>query len=123
VTRPGVLLVLWAAGCGGPEHPTLDGSEATDCASGGWKQVSASSRYTCGVRCDGALHCWGIDMEDVDEGDGDGKSDHGQVREAPVEGEFLSVATEIYWASALTSEGEVVSWGRDGTESGVGFPS
>ena len=102
--------------------PTLDPGDATDCTSGGWKQVDATQYYTCGVRCDGELYCWGVDVEDRDYGTGDGKADYGQVRFAPVGGEYVSVSTEYCWASALTTAGEVVSWGLDGTDGGNGYP-
>ena len=58
--------------------------------------VSAGYGYTCGVRRDGSVECWGLD-------------DHGQA--TPPEGEFASVSAGLHHTCGVRRDGSVLCWG------------
>lgn len=67
----------------------------TDCA---WTSVEASTYYTCGIRGNGTLECWG----------------GGYVTPLLATGPFLEVASSYWNACALDTGGGVTCWGYDG---------
>ena len=58
--------------------------------------VSAGSHYTCGVRTDGSIVCWGSGEEG---------------RATPPAGEFLSVSAGHYHTCGVREDGSVACWG------------
>ena len=61
--------------------------------------VSAGWEYSCGVRADGFIECWG-------------RNDEGQAS-PPHEGNFVSVSAGDENACGLKTDGAVVCWGRN----------
>jgi alpha-tubulin suppressor-like RCC1 family protein len=99
-----VLAVAALAGCG-PEEPAGPTGE--------WAMVSAGREFTCGIRLDGSLACWG---EEGFKGlDIDDNTDAGQVSDAPTEGEWTWVATGDATACAVRAgDGSIECWGYSG---------
>ncbi len=62
---------------------------------GDWVDVSAGYWYTCGIRRNGEILCWG--------------DNYGQ-KDAP-EGAFSAVSSTLYLTCALSAEGAPVCWG------------
>jgi alpha-tubulin suppressor-like RCC1 family protein len=76
--------------------------------------VSAGRGFTCGIRLDGSLACWGEEgFKDLDIDD---NTDYGQVSDAPTEGEWTSVATGNATACAVRAgDGSIECWGYSGS--------
>jgi alpha-tubulin suppressor-like RCC1 family protein len=61
--------------------------------------------FTCGVKTDGTIACWGAD-------------DLGQLRPPP--GTFTAISAGDYYACALGTDGVIACWGDD--SQGVSHP-
>ena len=95
-----LLLAVCAAACGGEVPPTRVPEEL-------YQSVSAGSAFTCGLRLDGSVRCWGLN--DTNEVEG--------LLEAPEEGTFVAVASGYFGNCALRDDGRLKCWGRvDGGE-------
>ena len=90
-SRPGE----WA----GYDTDLLLETEPAAAPTSGFVSVSAGGGYTCGVRTDGAVACWGYDN--------DGQS-------SPPAGAFVSVSAGLNHSCGVRSDGAVDCWGRDG---------
>ena len=120
------------------EEPDTASSEAAEIASdesSPFVSVSAGGGYTCGVRSDGSVACWGEDdygeatppggsLGSVSAGsfhtcgvrnDGSvacwGLDTSGQT--TPPTGSFASVSVGLYHTCGVRSDGSVACWGRD----------
>ena len=71
---------------------------------GRFTSVSAGGSHTCGVRTDGTIDCWGLDL-------------YGEA--SPPEGQFASVSAGQGHTCGVRPRGDVVCWGSD--EDGQNF--
>lgn len=82
-----------------------------------WKQVSVGDEFTCGIKGDGSLLCWGINEPGLSSPENDDPCcDYGQVRDAPKTGLFAQVTAGNLHVCAILEEGgesNVLCWGRD----------
>jgi len=76
----------------------LDCAGDDDCPD--WDAVDAGGYFTCGIRTDQSVDCWGNDQDD-------------QVSDAPSSGAFLSISTGGGHACALTAAGVLECWGKN----------
>ena len=65
---------------------------------GSFISVSAGKWYTCGVKTDGSVACWG-------------SNDEGQAE--PPSGSFVSVSSGSYHTCGVKPDGSVECWGYD----------
>jgi hypothetical protein len=72
-----------------------------------WQQLSAGNAFTCGLRKDGVINCWG-----------DGRA--GQT--VTPEGTFTSVSSGANHSCAVRTDGEAVCWGWALTEAALTPP-
>lgn len=110
-------LYCWGEGNRGPlgNGGTGNASVPTEVAGGAtdWKSVSAGSKWTCAIKTNGTLWCWGRD-------------DFGQLGNGPGGGDVLTptqVGTATDWKSVSAGLGEttcgrratkrIYCWGRD----------
>jgi alpha-tubulin suppressor-like RCC1 family protein len=96
----------------------------------GWRQISAGSSHTCGIRTTGRLYCWGADFQGQL---GDGGTDTGHTTPVQVAGgrtDWRSVSVGEYHTCARRGTGRLFCWGSNqehqlgdnGTEDHVGVP-
>lgn len=100
----------WSCGDGVCEHSTGENTEVCpeDC---GWVKISSSGYFSCGVKADGTLWCWGGN-DDGTLGTGDYQSSALPVQ---VHGLTDIVSVDGMWthACALKGDGTVWCWGRN----------
>ncbi|WP_420445445.1 hypothetical protein [Candidatus Poriferisodalis sp.] len=65
----------------------------------GFTSVSVGSGFSCGLRTEGTIDCWGSDW-------------HGQISSVP-EGKFTQLDAGITHACALRTNGTIACWGSD----------
>jgi alpha-tubulin suppressor-like RCC1 family protein len=73
----------------------------------GWKQVSISATFACGIQTDDSLWCWG--------GKGDDDAPTGKLAPKPISfpGRWLQVHLHDDHGCALRADGVVACWGRN----------
>ena len=67
-----------------------------------FQAVSAGAEFTCGLRLDGSLMCWGND---------EAAEEKGQL-DVPREGTYVAVSSGWYGSCALRDDGRLKCWGR-----------
>lgn len=67
-----------------------------------FQAVSAGSEFTCGLRLEGSLMCWGND---------EAEGEKGQL-DVPTEGTYVAVSSGGYGSCALRDDGRLKCWGR-----------
>lgn len=87
-----------------------------------WKQISAGSVHTCGVKIDGTLWCWGDNhFGEV----GNGTSSTGGVTtpsQVGTDTDWASVTTGDKFTCAIRTTGTLWCWGRYFATTGMGAP-
>ena len=90
-----LVLTLTVAACDDAVEEVEKGEETTY---GELASVSAGADYTCGVKADGSLACWGA-------------NNFGQA--SPPQGEFASVSAASNYACGVKTDGSLACWGAD----------
>ena len=72
---------------------------------GAFASVSAGDEYTCGVRTNGLIECWGSNKDIVSQYVG---------QATPPGGSFTSVSAGWFHACGLRTDGSVECWGDNG---------
>ena len=90
-----IVTGLLLTACGAGEERTVDRVEL-------YQAVSAGSEFTCGLRLDGSLVCWGNDEANEEKGQLD----------VPREGIYVAVSSGRYGSCALRDDGRLKCWGR-----------
>jgi len=78
-----------------------------------WREVSTGDRHTCGVTTDGALYCWGRNV-DRQLGDGTATERLTPTQEASGASDWLSVSAGGVHTCGLKTEGSIFCWGDNG---------
>ncbi len=65
-----------------------------------WVDVAVGSGFTCGIRTDGSIECWGAD-------------EYGFGVLSPPAGTFTAIAASTYNACAIASDGSLQCWGYE----------
>jgi alpha-tubulin suppressor-like RCC1 family protein len=79
---------------------------------GSYLQVTAALAHTCGVRVDGRLFCWGLDL-DGRLGLGTTEEEVAQPAQVGSAGDYLQVQANWFHTCALREGGRLECWGRN----------
>lgn len=79
--------------------------------------VAAGNAHTCAIDTDGAVWCWGVDLDGGDEADLN--ATHGPERVTFPDGTRITAIDGTYHSCALAEDGGAWCWGR-GTEGQLG---
>lgn len=90
--------VLLLTACGAHEPTTGPKTQSEEL----YQAISVGSRFTCGLRLDGSIRCWGQNEANEEQG----------MLDAPKDGTFVAVASGYYGNCALRDDGRLKCWGR-----------
>lgn len=96
-------------GCEQPDGYVRNAQDPNDNdpnAAGCWQSVTVGRNFSCGLRLDGRIKCWGLD----DPSDPD---DLGQVTGTPTDSGYIQVSAGLYHGCGLRPDGSVNCWGSD----------
>ncbi|HEY0906526.1 MAG TPA: hypothetical protein VGE17_04945, partial [Methylophilus sp.] len=79
-----------------------------------WAQVSTASDYSCGIKTNGTLWCWGAN-DYGQHGNGTLVKSFTPVQESTGATHWKSVSVAAGYACAVTTDGKIYCWGSDST--------
>jgi alpha-tubulin suppressor-like RCC1 family protein/thiol-disulfide isomerase/thioredoxin len=87
---------------GNAQDPNDNDADSSGC----WQAVSVGRNFSCGLRLDGRVKCWGLtDPSDPD--------NFGQVTDVPLDSGYVQLSAGLYHGCALKADGSVDCWGSD----------
>lgn len=89
------------------QSPVQESSNSTD-----WSMVSVGVNYTCAVKTNGTLWCWGTDNYTLGDGP-EWAPQASPVQEATYSTDWVSVSAGWYHTCALKNNGSLWCWGQE----------
>jgi alpha-tubulin suppressor-like RCC1 family protein len=95
----------------GPDAPLQTGSP-TFVDPGPWRAISAGLRYSCGIKRDGTLWCWG-DNNESQLGTGDRGAVHTTPAQVGRSNDWRFISVQTFSSCAVNADDNLFCWGRN----------